>query len=327
MIDPGSTFYLKRGKNNIVCRLSPIEENEILIKLDLVSTVNSMFYFPGAVIYSKVVRSNSLSLTFDDITNGIRAFIDTKLPFDIQEEIIKIITFIPYQYSYDPVMQHRITNFIGKLTVYNNSFTKKETIHLMEPLVRDTSKWGLDKHQEAFMKSICLFDICAKIGKTVFNVKDLLLNDHVKEHNILKYYDKYSFEIHPNEILSNWRCWSEKIEHRNILREASRYAIDAIRNSNINSKPRILPVQNSTSSPSIFLKSKPDSIISIDISIESTLLSFSFLDENGFVKKIWDHGYFVTDARFIAFAEDYLISDISSFSDFRNAECNNDIEI
>lgn len=111
IIDPGSGFYLKRGKNTIVCRLSPIAESEILIKLDLVSTVNSMFDFPGAVIYPKVVRSNSLSLTFDIITNCIRAFIDTKVPFDIQEEIIKIITSIRYQYSYDPVMQRGIINF------------------------------------------------------------------------------------------------------------------------------------------------------------------------------------------------------------------------
>lgn len=51
----------------------------------------------------------------------------------------------------------------------------------MKPLITDTSKWELDKNQEAFMGSICLFDICAKIGGTMFNnVKDLLLNDLVK---------------------------------------------------------------------------------------------------------------------------------------------------
>ncbi|KAI9273931.1 hypothetical protein EDC94DRAFT_113854 [Helicostylum pulchrum] len=37
--------------------------------------------------------------------------------------------------------------------------------------------------------------------------------------------------------------------------------------------------------------------MNIDISLESTTLSFSLLDENGLVKEVWDHDYFVPDSR------------------------------
>ncbi|KAG2233278.1 hypothetical protein INT48_001590, partial [Thamnidium elegans] len=128
---------LERGKNTIVCRLSPIEEDEILIKLDLVSTVNSLFDFSDAVRYPKVVRSNSLYLTTNNITDDVPS-----------------------------------------IDILSDMDEKDKVILLKQPLIMDTSKWELDKHQEVFMGSICLFNICAKIGESMFNnVMDLLLND------------------------------------------------------------------------------------------------------------------------------------------------------
>ncbi|KAG2237166.1 hypothetical protein INT48_004668 [Thamnidium elegans] len=291
-------FYLERGKNTIVCRLSPIERNEILIKLDLVSTVNSIFDFPDAIIYPKVVRSNFLSLTIDNITDGIKAFIETELPFDIQEEIIQII------------------KNVSSANILSDMDEKDKAILLKQPLITDTSKWELNKHQEIFMGSICIFNICAKIGESMFNnVKDLLLNDFVKEYNIMTYYDEYSSEMYPDDNILNWSQymleynrisfnaknvthkgdWFRRSEYQDIAIGALRYVLDVIRNSDINSKPRILPVQNRISSSSIFLNSKPEAMMNIDITAKSTSLSFSLLDENGFVKEIWDHDYFLTD--------------------------------
>lgn len=75
----------------------------------------------------------------------------------------------------------------------------------MKPLITDTSEWELDEHQEVFMGSICLFNICAKIGETMRNnIKDLLLNDLVKEYDILTFYDEYSSEIYSDSNLLNW---------------------------------------------------------------------------------------------------------------------------
>ncbi|KAI8087299.1 hypothetical protein BDF21DRAFT_226510 [Thamnidium elegans] len=351
MDEDDSIFYLERGKNTIVCRLSPIEENEILIKLDLVSTVNPLFDFSDAVRYPKVVRSNSLSLTIDNITDGIKAFIETEIPFNIQEEIIQII------------------KNVSSANILSDMDEKDKAILLKQPLITDTSKWELNKHQEIFIGSICIFNICAKIGESMFNnVKDLLLNDFVKEYNIMTYYDKYSSEMYPDDNILSWSQymleynrisfnaknvthkgdWFGRSEYQDIVIGALRYVLDVIRNSDINSKPRILPVQNRISSSSIFLKSKPEAMMNIDITVKSTLLSFSLLDENGFVKEIWDHDYFLTDktlrslgsffsfseittlhvkCSFIAFAEDHLMGDIPSFSDFKNVEFNNDIAI
>ncbi|KAI8047056.1 hypothetical protein BDF21DRAFT_435206, partial [Thamnidium elegans] len=70
-----------------------------------------------------------------------------------------------------------------------------------------------------------------------------------------------------------------------IMRGTSRYSINAIQNSNIYGKPRILSTEHSAISSSIFLNSKPDAIMNIDILLESTVLS----------KKIWNHDYFVPD--------------------------------
>ncbi|KAI8087260.1 hypothetical protein BDF21DRAFT_414035 [Thamnidium elegans] len=169
--------------------------------------------------------------------------------------------------------------------------------------------------------------------------------------NILNW-SKYMLEY--NQISFNAKnvthkgYWFKGSKYQEIAIGALRYVLDVIRNSDINSKPRILPVQNRISSSSIFLNSKPEAMMNIDITAKSTSLSFSLLDENGFVKEIWDHDYFLTDKTlrsldsflsfleittlhvkysFIAFAEDHLMGDIPSFSDFKNVEFNNDIAI
>lgn len=85
-----STF-LNRGKKTIFCRLSTIKKNEISIKLDLVSTVNSIFDFSDPFMHLKVVRSNSVSLTIYDITEGIKVLLNMELPIDIHEELIQKI--------------------------------------------------------------------------------------------------------------------------------------------------------------------------------------------------------------------------------------------
>ncbi|KAI9253742.1 hypothetical protein EDC94DRAFT_651273 [Helicostylum pulchrum] len=76
---------------------------------------------------------------------------------------------------------------------------------------------------------------------------------------------------------------------------ATKYLFDAIHNSDMYCKPRILLTEPSLVSSSIFLKSKPDAIMSIVILLESTVLSFSLLDENGLAKKTWNHDYFLPD--------------------------------
>lgn len=100
-------------------------------------------------------------------------------------------------------------------------------------------------------------------------------------------HENYSSEMYPKQNLLNWLnymleynrisfnaknfihkiCWfGNEIGHQDIILGACRYVIDVIRNSDINSKPRILSEQNSTSAPSIFLTSKPGAIMNIGMS-------------------------------------------------------------
>ncbi|KAG2234385.1 hypothetical protein INT48_003612 [Thamnidium elegans] len=294
-------FYLEREKNIILCRLSAIKKGEILIKLNLVSNVNSLFDFSN-MICPKVVRYNPLVITTDDIICGIRAFIDTKISIDIQEEIMRII------------ME---TNYNNILSDTNEK--EERTINLKKPIINDTSKWELDKNQEVFMRSICLFDICAEIDQNLLNWSKYMLE-----------YNRISFNA--KNVTYKSQGLEEKIDCSTILLGAKQHGCNTLRNSAINSKVRIIPVQGSVISSSVFLDSGPDAIITIDISLDSTLLSLTLLDENGVSKEIFSHDYFIANRSlnslgsffrfsevttldvnhsFIKFAEEYLMGDIS----------------
>ncbi|KAG2230585.1 hypothetical protein INT48_006890 [Thamnidium elegans] len=96
----------------------------------------------------------------------------------------------------------------------------------------------------------------------------------------------------------------------NIIEGAARYSFDAVQNSDIYSKPRILSTDHSTTSSSIFLNSNPGAIMNIDISLESTMLSFSLLNENGLVKEIWNHDYFVSDKSLRSLGSFFTFSEV-----------------
>ncbi|KAI8047267.1 hypothetical protein BDF21DRAFT_434598, partial [Thamnidium elegans] len=100
------------------------------------------------------------------------------------------------------------------------------------------------------------------------------------------------------------------IDSQDIMHGTSRYSINAIQNSNIYGKPRILSTEHSAISSSIFLNSKPDAIMNIDVLLESTVLSFSLLDENGLVKEIWDYDYFVPDISLHSLGSFFTFSEV-----------------
>ncbi|KAI8065964.1 hypothetical protein BDF21DRAFT_114766 [Thamnidium elegans] len=347
-------MQLSTGRSMVLCRMTPVGENHALIKLDLVSAVNPLFDFSGSLNFSNVVRSNSFSLTIDDVKDAIKAFLQTGLSIDVHAEIIESIT----EEIYNEDLYNVDMNYEGYINMIE---------YLTEPLFIDTSKWSLDIHQKEFIKSICFFDICYEISKTPFNIlKDLLYNNLVKEYAIFSLADKCSSQIKLNQKLLNWskrmveyyrvsfnpksiihkHFWEEKFDCETIVSGMSRYALDAIQNSNMNGKPRIVSTKNLASCLSIFQKSKPDAIMQIDISLESTLLSLSFLDENGLIKGIWNHNNFVNDTCLrplgsffsfsevttlnvkyscIMFVENYLTRDDSSFSKDKCMSLNKDI--
>ncbi|KAG2236272.1 hypothetical protein INT48_008632 [Thamnidium elegans] len=119
-----------------------------------------------------------------------------------------------------------------------------------------------------------------------------------------------------------------------IVSGASLGVIENVKNSDINCKPRIVPTEDSTLS-SMYFNARPNAIINIDISYKSTLLTCSILNDDGLVKEILDHDYFIAEKclpsldyfydilnettlnvkyRFIPFAETYSLDDSNFFS-------------
>ncbi|KAG2233262.1 hypothetical protein INT48_001711 [Thamnidium elegans] len=295
---PKSSYFTEMRRNTILGRIVAVEKNQVSIKLYLISLGNPLFDFSGSVTRPKIMNSNAMSLTSDDVKNGIREFIKIKFSFDAQEDTI--------------------LNIMKELG--NNTFTnmedEEEASYLTKPFIKEENISELDKHQEELIRSIRPFDICAETSKHLSNnLKQLLPNNLVKEYYILKFTDKYTSDIQLDEGLLQWsrfmfeynrisfasnyivpKSLSDKSIYSNdILHGDFRYSVNAIRNSNIYSKPRILPTEHSVTSSSTFLNSKPDAILDIDILLDSTVLSFSLLDENGLVKEIWNHDYFAPD--------------------------------
>lgn len=117
------------------------------------------------------------------------------------------------------------------------------------------------------------------------SLRDLLTNNLVKEYSILKFTDSYSNETRFSRDLVNWSrfmfeynrisfgsnyiipkdLWMKEIELSGLMAGVERYTFDAIQNSDLHSKPRILPAEHSATSSSIFLDSKPDAIMNIGI--------------------------------------------------------------
>lgn len=156
----------------------------------------------------------------------------------------------------------------------------------MAPLITDTSKWGLDSRQEAIIKSICPYDICAEIVKALSNsVVNLISNNRMKEYHIMTLVDEYSSEIILDHNLVNWSKsmleYNRTTSDLKITRYEYNIAItfsfdflhhgsivyirEAIQNSDLYSKPRIISSNKMYSRSSIFIKSKPDAIMNIGI--------------------------------------------------------------
>ncbi|GAA5801854.1 hypothetical protein HPULCUR_007309 [Helicostylum pulchrum] len=68
----------KRGKNTILCRLTP-EEGKTLVKFDVIRTTNTLYDHPNAELFPKVMKSSSVSVTNDDIEGCNKEFLRTNL--------------------------------------------------------------------------------------------------------------------------------------------------------------------------------------------------------------------------------------------------------
>ncbi|KAI8047276.1 hypothetical protein BDF21DRAFT_210705 [Thamnidium elegans] len=86
--DPKNENFTETTRNTILGRIVAVEENQVLIKLDLMLIGNPLFDFSDSVTRLKIMNSNAILLTSDDVKDGIREFIKIKFSFDAQESTI-----------------------------------------------------------------------------------------------------------------------------------------------------------------------------------------------------------------------------------------------
>ncbi|GAA5812679.1 hypothetical protein MFLAVUS_006136 [Mucor flavus] len=245
-------------------------------------------------------------------------------------------------------------------------------------------RWRLNETQKAYIRSVGPFELCEEISKSLLeSLKNLISNNCVKKYEFLVLHDSYSSSItyiHSQALrnfsLISWlkimlECSRVDLNSRttvvdprlslnpislgDIVSGASLGVIENVQNSDIYCKPRIVPAEDSTFSSMCF-NARPNVIINIgelkkyflfqlDISYKSTLLSCSILNDDGLVKEILDHDYFIAEKclpslnyfydilnettlnvkdRFIPFAETYLLDDLKFFSIDNDAQVKNE---
>ncbi|GAA5800281.1 hypothetical protein HPULCUR_005707 [Helicostylum pulchrum] len=245
-------FSFERGENTIVYRLSP-DEGKAIVKFDLIQTSSTLYNFPNAKLFPKVMKSSSVSVTADDIEDRIAEFLRTNLFYVATDD------------------DDRVRNPLK--------------IFLKSKLVPFYEDWIIEDIMEQ-INSQPLPPLVRGIGPP-------------------------------------------------FLLEGARIGIfEAVKNSDMHCKPQIMHSEDSTTSSSVFLNSKPDAIVSLDISLGSTLLTYSLLNEDGLTQQIFDHGYLIADnlpplghfytfsntttlnvkEQFIPFAERYLLGNLADFT-------------
>ncbi|KAI9259714.1 hypothetical protein EDC94DRAFT_611868 [Helicostylum pulchrum] len=328
----GKNDWFRRGQNTVLARLAAVKDDGVWIKLDLIYTVNTLFDFPRSVLFPKVMRSQSLLITSKDIKNCIETFIYSKLSLEDQSQIVEMMVEEIYS-----------KNFMD--TNSNGNYDR-----LMDPFITEKKDWQFNQLHTTFMKSIRIYDICVEIGKTLLdNLKCLLSSNFLKEYGIVILQDYYTSEVEFDPSLVEWLKYTleynrrflnlittmkkvnmntKVVRRKNILQGAGLGVLETIQNADMYIKPRMLSKGYSSGSSSLFLNSRPNVIININISLKSTLLSYSLLDENGLIKETIGHSSFTIDKclpslqsffkvsnrttiytkkRFIIFAEKYLM--------------------
>ncbi|KAI8087094.1 hypothetical protein BDF21DRAFT_413720 [Thamnidium elegans] len=328
----GKNDWFRRGQNTVLARLAAVKDDGVRIKLDLIYTMNTLFDFPHSVLFPKVMRSQSLLVTSKDIKKCIETFIYSKLSLEDQSQIVEMMVEEIYS-----------KNFTD--TNSNRNYDR-----LMDPFITEKKYWQLNQLHTTFLKSIRIYDICVEIGKTLLdNLKDLLSSNFLKEYSIVILQDYYTSEVEFDPSLVEWLKYTleynrrflklitttkkattntKVVRRKNILQGAGLGVLETIQNADMYIKPRMLSKGYSPGSSSLFLNSRPNVIININISLKSTLLSYSLLDENGIIKETISHSSFTIDKclpslrnffkvssittvytkkRFIMFAEKYLM--------------------
>ncbi|GAA5808451.1 hypothetical protein MFLAVUS_001842 [Mucor flavus] len=180
---------------------------------------------------------------------------------------------------------------------------QEETIkHVIEEISCDDRSRKIDEYlKKPFITDRSISELDKKHATLIKSIRPIDICAEIKWSEYMLVYNRISCGY--NYIIATCLKIAE-FDYPDALKGAVLYMFDALQNSDL------------------------------DISLESTVLSFSLLDENGLVKEIWNHDYFVPDTNlrflspffsfleettlnvknsFIAFVDEYFINDPPPF--------------
>ncbi|KAI8047260.1 hypothetical protein BDF21DRAFT_210505 [Thamnidium elegans] len=244
--NPKGPSFAKMMRNTILGRIGAVKEDKVSIKLYLILIGNPLFAFSGSVMFPKIMNSNAMSLTSDNVKNSIREFIKIKFSFDAQEDTILNIM--------------------------------KELDKRKEKLIRSIRPFDIcaeiSKHLPNNLKRLISNNLVKEYSILKFTdryTSKIELNEGLLNWSrfLFQYNRTYSGPsyIAPKDISNKY------IDNSGIIRGTFQYSINAIQNSSIYSKPHILSAEHSAISSSTFLNSKPDAIMNIGTPSLYVLLS------------------------------------------------------
>ncbi|GAA5812921.1 hypothetical protein MFLAVUS_006382 [Mucor flavus] len=352
-------YSFERGQNTILCRLSPDEE-KIVVKFDLIETTNTLFNFPNAKFFPKVMKSSSVSVTADDVEGRIKEFLGTNLfPMATDDGGVKKSLKSKLIPSYQgQIIKDQLESEDEESEDEESEDEESEEEESEDGRISVTcqKRWKLSEVQKKFIQSLCPSILCTVIGVNPFsNTKGIISSNSSKSYEFFLLMDQYfdSDDKSTNGvvllaiILECYRLSlilidkftrvlpeDRYIKPHRLLQGASISVFEAIKHSDIYCKPRIVSAEDLNTSSSVFLSSKPDAIVNLDISLGSTLFTYSLLNEDGSIQHIFNHDDFMADnlpplghfytfsnmttlnvkERFIAFAERYLLGGLTDFT-------------
>ena len=154
------------------------------------------------------------------------------------------------------------------------------------PWIIFQKRWMLTENQKQFIMSLSPLSVCAGISSFLFSdLKGIISNNSTKSYKFLLVMDNYTCKLDlPESVTLTWLEYILEYNRRSLnsivttitptgqgitpssLLEGARIGtFEAIQHSDMYRKPHIMQSEDSTTSSSVFLNSKPDAIVNLGI--------------------------------------------------------------
>ncbi|KAI9362671.1 hypothetical protein BD770DRAFT_381534 [Pilaira anomala] len=317
--------YYQVGDHYLLCRVDVDHKRKSSIHVHLIEAQPTVLNIPEELLYPRILFSSKLSFTVDSIKSNLNFFLRAKLfPEDNNS----------YKNDYvDMIVKYLYKSIITGMYLFEESDYTDLTI-LKKPCIKVKKEWKLNETQSKYLETLSLFDICLETDRKMINTikKGLYTsNNQAKQCKVLIFQEEWGVlnkTLHSLWSIAILEYIADSLNYINksiirfdgtyfsrinkALLGAQHYSQEVICNSDINSRPRILPSIEPTLSSSVFLDHKINAVLNIDILPGYTLLSCAFVNSNGIVEKVLDNHYFTNNKILPPLKLFYPVSEIAT---------------